>query len=136
MKNTREEIENYLKDNSKKTVKNVFSKFAPENYISLILAKNNISFDKQTAQLKKMEKEILIDSLFEMKLHAVKRIKDSEIVTAGGVDLKEIDSKTMESRIVNGLYIIGELLDIDAFTGGFNLQNCWSCAYIVSQNFN
>ena len=131
-----EHIEEEIKNNSKKTVKNVFSKFAPESFILAVLKMNNIEADKQTAQLKKIEKELLIQSITSFKLHAIKRIKDSEIVTAGGVDLNEVNSKTMESKLVNGLYFAGEVLNIDAYTGGFNLQNAWSTAYIVSTNFN
>lgn len=130
------EIEKYIKENQKKTIKNVFSKFAPESYINAILDEYKIDGNKQTAQIKKQEKEVLINSLIALKLHAKSRLKDSEIVTAGGVDLKEIDSKTMQSKLVKGLYFAGEVLNIDAYTGGFNLQNCWSTAYIVSQNFN
>jgi len=58
-----------------------------------------------------------------------------EFVTAGGVDLREIDFKTMESKLVPHLYLAGETLDIDALTGGFNLQACWSEAYVISRNF-
>ena len=86
--------------------------------------------------MKKTEKEILIHSITSLKLHVTGRIKDSEIVTAGGVDLDEVNSKTMESKILNGLYFIGEVLNIDGFTGGFNLQSCWSTAYVCSMNFN
>lgn len=133
---SKEEIEKHIKENQKKTIKNVFAKFAPESYISAILEHYNIDGNKQIAQIKKQEKEILINSLLELKLHAKARIKDSEIVTAGGVDLKEIDAKTMQSKLVENLYFAGEVLNIDAFTGGFNLQNCWSCAYIISNNFD
>ena len=129
-----EKFEKYIKENQKKTIKNVFSKFAPESYINTIIGKYKIDGNKQTAQIKKQEKEILINSLLALKLHATSRLKDSEIVTAGGVDLKEIDSKTMQSKLVKGLYFAGEVLNIDAYTGGFNLQNCWSTAYIVSFN--
>lgn len=131
-----EQIEEEIKNNPKKTIKNVFSKFAPESYISVIMQMYNIEQSKQTAQIKKSEKEILVNSLLGFKLHAVKRIKDSEIVTAGGVDLNEINSKTMESKIISGLFLAGEVLNIDAYTGGFNLQNAWSGAYIISNNFN
>lgn len=133
---TEEKIDAVIRENSKKTVKNVFSMFAPESYILEILNSACINPDKQTAQLKKVEKEFIINSLLGLKLNAVKRIKDSEIVTAGGVDLKEVNSKTMESKLVKGLYFIGEVLNIDAYTGGFNLQNCWSTAYIASMDLN
>ncbi|MBQ4122531.1 aminoacetone oxidase family FAD-binding enzyme [bacterium] len=125
-------VENAIKNNSKKSIKNVFSMFAPESYINAVLQEYNIDANKQIAQIKKKEKEVLIDALFNLKIHATGRIKDSEIVTAGGVDLNEINSKTMESKLVNGLYFIGEVMNIDAFTGGFNLQSCWSTAFICS----
>lgn len=131
-----EKIEKHIKENQKKTVKNVFSKFAPESYINAILDEHKIDGNKQTAQIKKQEKEVLMNTLLALRLHAKSRLKDSEIVTAGGVDLKEINSKTMQSKLVEGLYLAGEVLNIDAYTGGFNLQNCWSTAYIATQNFN
>ena len=57
-----------------------------------------------------------------------------EFVTAGGVDLKEINFKTFESRICKNLYFAGEVLNIDAITGGFNFQNAWTSGFIVAQN--
>ena len=130
------QIEDEIRNNSKKTVKNAFSKFVPESFVSVVLNMNNIDPNKQTAQLKKIEKEALIHSLTGFKLHAIKRIKDSEIVTAGGVDLNEVNSKTMESKLVKGLFFAGEILNIDAYTGGFNLQNAWSTACVVAYAFN
>ncbi len=132
----KDEIENYIKNNPKKAVKNVFSKYAPESFITEIMKANEITPYKQAAQINKKEKEILINSLLNLKLHAAGRIKNSEIVTAGGIDLNEINPKTMESKIVKGLYFVGEILNIDGFTGGFNLQNCWSGAYICTQVLN
>lgn len=131
-----DELEQEIKNNSKKTIKNVFGKFVPESFIVEILNANNIDMDKQVSQIKKLEKEVLYNSLTQLKLTAIARIKDSEIVSAGGVDLNEVDSKTMQSKLVNGLYFTGEVLNIDAYTGGYNLQNCWSTAWIVANNFN
>ena len=133
---TLEDIEYELKVNSKKTIKNVFTKFAPEKFISCILKMNKINETKQAAQINKSEKEILFKSLTELKLYVEERIKDSEIVTAGGVELNEINSKTMESKLIPNLFFIGEILNIDGYTGGFNLQSCWSTAYLCSLNFN
>ena len=56
------------------------------------------------------------------------------IVTSGGVDVKEINAKTCESKLVENLYFIGEVLDVDAFTGGYNLQIAWSTAYLAGNN--
>jgi predicted Rossmann fold flavoprotein len=57
-----------------------------------------------------------------------------EFVTAGGIDLKEINFKTMESKLHENLYFAGEIVNIDAITGGFNFQNAWTCGFILSEN--
>jgi hypothetical protein len=57
-----------------------------------------------------------------------------EFVTAGGVDLKEIDFKTMQSKLIPNMYMAGEVLNIDAITGGFNFQNAWTGGYIISES--
>jgi len=57
-----------------------------------------------------------------------------EFVTAGGIDLKEVNFKTMESKILPSVYFAGEILNIDAITGGFNFQNAWTGGFIVSEN--
>ena len=133
---TIENIELEIKNNPKKSIKNVFSKFIAQNYIITTAKVNGIDVEKQCAQLNKKEKEIIINSIKCLKVRVHSFIKDSEIVTAGGVDLDEINPKTMESKLVKGLYFIGEILNIDGFTGGFNLQNCWSGAYLCSKNIN
>ena len=60
---------------------------------------------------------------------------EEAIVTAGGVSVKEVNPKTMESKLVKGLYFAGELLDVDAVTGGFNLQIAWSTGFAAANNF-
>ncbi len=132
----KEEIEECILKNSKKNLKNVFSKFVPEKYISEIARVNGINIEKQCAQIKKQEKEILINSILKLELHAINRVQGSEIVSAGGVDLNEVNAKTMESKLVKNLFFAGEILNIDGFTGGYNLQNCWSGARIIASNFN
>lgn len=82
-----------------------------------------------------------INKIAEMLTHTQLNIEGKstfkeEFVTAGGVDLKEIDFKTMQSKLIPDLYFAGEVLNIDAVTGGFNFQACWSEAYIISQQFN
>ena len=56
---------------------------------------------------------------------------EEAIVTAGGVDVSQINPKTMESKLVKGLYFCGEVIDVDGLTGGFNLQNCWSTGFVA-----
>ena len=70
-----------------------------------------------------------------MKVSGKSTYKD-EFVTAGGVDLKEIDFKTMRSKVIPNLYLAGEVLNIDAVTGGFNFQACWSEAWLIAQDLN
>ena len=70
-----------------------------------------------------------------MQVKGKSTFKD-EFVTAGGVDLKEINFKTMESKILENFYIAGEVLNIDAVTGGFNFQACWSESWLIAQDLN
>ncbi len=75
--------------------------------------------------------ELLKD--FSIKLDKLRPIKEA-IITSGGVDVKEINPKTMESKIVPGLYFAGEIIDVDAYTGGFNLQIAWSTGFCAGQS--
>ena len=86
--------------------------------------------NKKVAEITKIERNNLINTLkqFDFKIKSLDNINVS-IVTSGGVDTKEISSKTCESKLVKNLYFIGEVLDVDALTGGFNLQIAWSTAY-------
>ena len=70
-----------------------------------------------------------------MKVSGKSTYKD-EFVTAGGVDLKEINFKNMSSKILENFYLAGEVLNIDAVTGGFNFQACWSEAWLIAQDLN
>lgn len=97
----------------------------------------NIQPEKQIAQISKKELSKLIEVLcaYTMQVNGKSTFKD-EFVTAGGVDLKEINFKNMTSKKVNNLYIAGEVLNIDAVTGGFNFQACWSEAWLIAQDLN
>ncbi|PKK97090.1 MAG: aminoacetone oxidase family FAD-binding enzyme [Tenericutes bacterium HGW-Tenericutes-3] len=85
--------------------------------------------------LSKIEKEILIDSLFNwyFKISGSKGFEDAQ-VTAGGIDIHEINQYTLESKIVPGLYFTGEVIDIDGICGGYNLQWAWSSGYVAAKN--
>ena len=78
-------------------------------------------------------RDSIVNLLTNYRLNITGTAKGGEVVTSGGVDLNEVNSKTMESKIVPNLYFCGEVLDIDGFCGGFNLQNCWSTAYVAAQ---
>ena len=100
----------------------------------LVLA-SNITEDARWADVNKLQLETLAKQLTQAVFNVRgKSTFKEEFVTAGGVSLKEINFKTFESKRLPGLYFAGEVLDIDAITGGFNFQNAWTGAYIVSQN--
>ena len=89
---------------------------------------------KQIAQMTNKEKDIILENLTTFKLHVTSKVPGTGIVTAGGVDTDEIDSATMESKLVPNLFFAGEMINVDGFTGGFNLQNCWSTARVAAMS--
>lgn len=127
------ELSEALKTNAQKDILNTVSNYIPKNLAAVILKKENISHDIKSGQLSKQFREKIVKNLTSLTFNAIKVTRGEEIVTAGGVDLKEIGSKTMGSKLVSDLYFCGEILDIDGLTGGFNLQNCWSTGYIAGK---
>jgi predicted flavoprotein YhiN len=86
------------------------------------------------ANLSNKNKQKLIETLTNYRLRVRgKSIFKDEFVSCGGVDLSEIDFKTMQSKLIANLYFSGEVLNIDAITGGFNFQAAWSCSFVLSQ---
>ncbi len=118
------ELEEKVKENPKKLFKNVVSDFLPKSLAKVLIKEN-----KNCANTTKKE----IYSLENLILTATNTDEKGEIVHAGGVDLSEID-KNYKSKKYDNVWIIGELLNIDGFTGGFNLQNCWTSASISAEN--
>lgn len=118
-----DDLREEIKKNPKKSFGNVVSNFIPKSLAKLLVE----DFEKQSAHVKKEE----IEKLESLSFNIISADNKGEIVKAGGVDLKEID-KNCKSKINDKFYFIGEALDIDGFTGGFNLQNCWSTGYTVA----
>ena len=83
----------------------------------------------------KEERKRILETLkhFKIKLSGVRPIEEA-IITSGGIEVKEIAPKTMESKLVQGLYFAGEVIDVDAYTGGFNLQIAFSTGYLAGMN--
>ena len=121
--------------NSKKQFKNCLNELLPAKMIPYIIAESKIDERKQIDQLTKVERKKLI-SLLKVLEFTLKKFRPIEeaIVTSGGISIKEINSKTMESKIVSGLFFAGEVIDVDAYTGGFNLQIAWSTGYVAGKN--
>lgn len=117
-------------NNQNKNIENVLKLLLPQDLIFYILNYANIRGDKKVNQITKEERDILIKSIknFKLLFDSLDDINRA-IITSGGVSIDEIDPKTMESKKVSGLYFIGEVLDVDALTGGFNIQIANSTGY-------
>ncbi len=115
--------------------KNSLDKLLPKKMIDVVIEKSNIYLDKKVNSITKEERQKLVNILknFEITLTGFRPVEEA-IVTAGGISIKEINPKTMESKLVNGLYFAGEIIDVDAYTGGFNLQIAYSTGYTAGLN--
>lgn len=121
--------------NENKQLKNVMGKLLPSSLIEVFLNKAGINENKQINSITISEREKLIKTMkaFELTISGFGGYPEA-VITKGGINVKEISPKTMESKIVKGLYFAGELMDLDALTGGFNLQIAWSCGYVAGLN--
>ena len=118
-------------ENTGKMAKNSLDKLLPKSLIPIVADRANLK-DIITSELKKEIRQKLVEEIKNFKIEYDDLYDlDTGIVTRGGVDLKSINPKSMESNIVDGLYFCGEVLDIDALTGGFNLQIAWSTGFVA-----
>ena len=102
--------------------------------IEVVIGMSGINPDKKVNEITKEERHALGNVIKNFKLTISKfRPVEEAIVTSGGVSTKEINPKTMESKLIQGLYFAGEIMDVDAYTGGFNLQIAWSTGYTAGQ---
>jgi predicted Rossmann fold flavoprotein len=121
--------------NSRKSIRNVFKGLLPQRLIDCFLKIAKIDPEKQASQVTREERNSIVGLLkgFRMQIIATLPIEEG-MVTRGGVSLKDVDPRTMESRKVGGLYFCGEMIDIDADTGGFNLQAAFSTGYLAGES--
>lgn len=115
-----------------KQFKNGFDKLLPKKMIPVIIRLSEIDPNKPIHSVTKEERQRMISLLKAMELH-VERLRgyNEAIITKGGISVKEINPGTMESNLVKGVYFVGEVLDLDALTGGYNLQIAWSTAHLA-----
>ncbi len=119
----------------KKSVKNILKTLLPERLVNVFLDIANIDREKKTAQITQDERKKLVSLIKALRLDiAGSKPMDEAMVTRGGVSLKDINPRTMESRRIKGLYFAGEMMDIDADTGGFNLQAAFSTGYLAGES--
>ena len=120
---------------NRKQIKNALGDLLPSKMISNIIDLAFIDENKYVNQISREERERLVDLLQNLVMTVTKTRPLSEaIVTAGGISTKEINPKTMESKLVKDLYCVGEVVDVDAFTGGYNLQAAFSMGFVAGEN--
>lgn len=125
-------IQKDFAEQKNKQFKNSLNKLLPSKLIPVIIELSGIDENKKVNEVTKIERKKLIKLLKEFEL-TIKGLVGFEkaIITSGGVNLKEVDPKTMKSKIINNLYFTGEILDLDGPTGGYNLQVAWSTGYLA-----
>ena len=121
-------------DIKNKQFKNSLDKLLPQKLIPVIIEKSGINSNKKVNEITKEERKGLVKLLknFIIEIKGFRPIEEA-IVTSGGINIKEINPKTMESKLINGLYFAGEIIDVDAYTGGFNLQIAYSTGYTAGK---
>ena len=117
-----------------KMFRNSLDKLLPQKLIPTIIKISGIDPNKKVNEITKIERKNLVKLLknFEITIKGFRSI-DEAIITSGGIKIKEINPKTMESKIIKGLYFAGEIIDVDAYTGGFNLQIAYSTGYTAGK---
>ena len=118
-----------------KQFKNSLENLLPKKMIDPIVELSGIDLNKKVNEINKNERLNLVKLLknFSLTIKGFRDINEA-IITAGGINIKEINSSTMESKIIKGLYFAGEIIDVDAYTGGFNLQIAYSTGYTAGMN--
>ncbi len=118
-----------------KAFKNSLDKLLPKKLIPVVVELSGIDGDKKVNEITKQERLGLVTLLkdFRLTLTGLRGFNEA-IITQGGVNVKEINPSTMESKLVKGVFFAGEVLDVDAVTGGFNLQIAWSTAYVAAMH--
>ncbi|PAB61170.1 BaiN/RdsA family NAD(P)/FAD-dependent oxidoreductase [Anaeromicrobium sediminis] len=120
---------------SNKQFKNALKDLLPAKLIPVIIKLSNIEEEKTVNQITKEERKNLLDNITKLPMTVTKTrpIKEA-IITSGGINVKEIDPSTMESKKTSGLYFAGEVIDVEALTGGYNLQIAYSTGYLAGMN--
>ena len=124
-----------FKEVKNKQFKHSLDKLLPQKMIQTIINNTQINPEKRVNEITKEERRRIINNLkkFEVTIKGFRPVEEA-IITSGGINVKEINPKTMESKIIKGLYFAGEIIDVDAYTGGFNLQIAYSTGYTAGKN--
>ena len=124
-----------FKEFKNKQFKHSLDKLLPQKMIPVIIEQSKIEPEKRVNEVTKEERKRLITLLknFEITIKGFRPVEEA-IITSGGINIKEINPKTMESKLIKGLYFAGEIIDVDAYTGGFNLQIAYSTGYTAGMH--
>lgn len=121
-----------FEENSNRQFKNALNGLYPAKLISVMIERSGIDPEKKVHEVTRQERRRLVELTKAFTLKVLdKRGFDEAVITQGGVSVKEVNPSTMESKLVQGLYFAGEVLDLDGLTGGFNLQIAWSTGYLA-----
>ncbi|OGY86330.1 MAG: hypothetical protein A2233_02770 [Candidatus Kerfeldbacteria bacterium RIFOXYA2_FULL_38_24] len=130
----REKINTACCQYPKKPLGRLLQAWLPKSLVEKLLKANDIKEQIFLAEVNKQIRSNIIQQLKCSLVHLIGRGAGSEFVTAGGVDTNEIDPRTMQSRLVPGLFLAGEILNVDGVTGGFNLQSAWTTGYLAGES--
>ena len=124
-----------FKEFKNKQFKHALDKLLPQKMIPIVIEKTKINEEKRVNEITKEERRNLVKVLkkFELTIKDFRPVEEA-IITSGGINIKEINPKTMESKLVKGLYFAGEIMDVDSYTGGFNLQIAYSTGYTAGMH--
>lgn len=124
-----------FKEFKNKQFKHALDKLLPQKMIPIVIKKTKINEEKRVNEITKEERKNLVKVLkkFELTIKDFRPVEEA-IITSGGINIKEINPKTMESKLVKGLYFAGEIMDVDSYTGGFNLQIAYSTGYTAGMH--
>ncbi|MDU4937542.1 MAG: NAD(P)/FAD-dependent oxidoreductase [Clostridium sp.] len=132
---SKDEVSKLMKENTNKTVLNNLKGLLPGNFLKEIVGLLNLT-ETKPSELKKEDEIKLVNYIKEMKLTAIETLSiKAAMVTSGGVAVKEINASTMESKLIKNLYFAGEIINVDAETGGYNLQIAFSTGYLAGSDF-
>ncbi|WP_294327952.1 NAD(P)/FAD-dependent oxidoreductase [uncultured Chryseobacterium sp.] len=137
MEDAEEMFQSFKQSNPKKTIGQSKIFDITNRFWQKILEISKVDLNKQVANISGKEMQKILENLCKKKFQVTgKSTFKDEFVTAGGIDLKEINFKNMSSKLLPNFYIAGEVLNIDAVTGGFNFQACWSEGWLIAQDLN
>ncbi|MDD3399469.1 MAG: NAD(P)/FAD-dependent oxidoreductase [Candidatus Pacebacteria bacterium] len=128
-------LQSDFKKHSNKLFRNSLEDLLPQKLIPIVVEMSSINPEKKVNEITKEERQNLVKLLKGMQMKASGLLDfNSAIITQGGVSLKEIDAKTMKSKIISNLYLAGEIINLHGPTGGYNLQLCWSTGYLAGKS--